>query len=512
MTAVSATARAVAAPRLYATSGPLWLALAVTAIITVTRIGGTVDSDVAWQLWIAGRMHAGAHLYRDIIEVNPPLWFWMALPIDSAASFFHLPPEAVLVGAMGTVAAIALIATDRLLPAMAATRRSLFLAYAALILMGLPWVHIGQREQIVLITTLPYAALIACRRDGRVVAPQSAVLIGAGAALGFALKHYFLIVPAALELWLLTGQRRPWRWHRPEIIAIVVTGLLYGFAMLVWAPEYLRDVVPLVRLAYDNVGAPSLEYLFGPFALLGLVILAAESLTLIQAKGEDIGVAQALIVAAAAFALVYFVQSKGWIYHAIPLLGCSSIALLALLTQSRDDLRVVRLSAPALLILPFLLTVEEQLHPALPNADLEQALSGTHAGDTVGFLTVETAIPWSVTLQHGLRYPSRYMGFWMLNAVVRNEQLRNPDPRLAMLGRQIVGETVDDFLCTPPGTIIVARPRLGERGFDILLFFHRDARFTRLLSHYRVNSRTSLETYELASPLPPPIGPCRRGV
>ena len=39
-------------------------------------------SDVAWQLWIARRMHAGANLYRDIIETNPPLWFWMALPVD----------------------------------------------------------------------------------------------------------------------------------------------------------------------------------------------------------------------------------------------------------------------------------------------------------------------------------------------------------------------------------------------------------------------------------------------
>src|SRR6185369_2684308 len=91
-----------AAPRGRATrSHALWVALAVTAIMTVVRLGGTVDSDVAWQLWIARRLHAGAHLYRDIIEVNPPLWFWMALPIDRAADWLHVRIEAVLAVAMG---------------------------------------------------------------------------------------------------------------------------------------------------------------------------------------------------------------------------------------------------------------------------------------------------------------------------------------------------------------------------------------------------------------------------
>src|SRR5947209_13743091 len=89
-------------------SRPLVLALIVTALVTALRLTGTVDSDVAWQLWIAGRIHAGAHLYRDIVEVNPPLWFWMALPVDWLAGLFRLRPEAVLVLAMGAATASSL--------------------------------------------------------------------------------------------------------------------------------------------------------------------------------------------------------------------------------------------------------------------------------------------------------------------------------------------------------------------------------------------------------------------
>jgi hypothetical protein len=100
----------------------------------------------------------------------------------------------------------------------------------------------------------------------------------------------------------------------------------------------------------------------------------------------------------------------------------------------------------------------------------------------------------------------------MINAVVSNESRRTPDPRLINLGKRVVADTVEDFTCTPPRRIIVARPRPGERGFDILRFFLRDPRFAALLSHYKVLSRTSIETYELVSALPRPSGPCRAGI
>src|SRR5437764_5988428 len=99
----------------FTASRPLGVALLVTAVVTALRLTGTVDSDVAWQLWIAGRIHAGAHLYRDIVEVNPPLWFWMALPLDWLAGLFKLRAEAVLVLAMGAATASSLAATSRLL-------------------------------------------------------------------------------------------------------------------------------------------------------------------------------------------------------------------------------------------------------------------------------------------------------------------------------------------------------------------------------------------------------------
>jgi hypothetical protein len=172
---------------------------------------------------------------------------------------------------------------------------------------------------------------------------------------------------------------------------------------------------------------------------------------------------------------------------------------------------MVRVLGPALLALPLFLAADDEMHPSLPSPDLLSAVSGLNRGDSVGFLTTETAIPWSITLQRGYRYPSRYNGYWMMNAIIRNEHSVTQDPRLTALGKEIVTQTVEDFRCMPPKRIIVWRPRPGQHAFDILPFFERDPEFVKLLSHYRVRGRTSLETYEQVSPVLPPRWSCRNG-
>lgn len=512
MTASSSTATKPSGSWPLAGVRPVVVALVMVSLVTLARMGGTVDSDVAWQLWIAQRLHAGANLYTDIIETNPPLWFWMAVPVERLAAFLHLRLEAVLIAAIGISAALSLAATDRLAGHIPAHRRALLLAYGAIALTAMPWMHVGQREQIVLVAALPYAALLAARREGRHVSPPLAASIGAGAALGFALKQYFLLVPAMLELWLLADQRRSWRPLRPETAALVAVGTGYVALLMLVEPDFLSRIVPLIHLAYGAFGAPSIRYLFGPFAIIGLLMLLALGLCARGLAARSASLACALAVCAFSFALVYFIQFKGWPYHAIPLIGCGSLALSALMAEPDRPPSFLKIFGPALLVLPLALSVEEELNPALPSPDLISAVSGLDRGDNVAFLTTETAIPWSVTLQGGYRFASRYNGFWMMDAIIKNEEARNRDPRLTALGRQIVSETVTDLVCIPPRRIIVTRPRPGEPAFDILPFFLRDDKFRSLISHYRVTSRTSLETYELAVPFAAASSGCRSGV
>ena len=77
---------------------PELLAILLLAALTYFRVQGTVDQDTSWQLWVAERLHHGARLYSDIMETNPPLWFWMALPVDSLAQL----PEFDFNGLLGS--------------------------------------------------------------------------------------------------------------------------------------------------------------------------------------------------------------------------------------------------------------------------------------------------------------------------------------------------------------------------------------------------------------------------
>ncbi len=477
-------------------------ALAIVALVVAVRAQGTVGSDVSWQLWIAHQLNGGVRLYRDVLETNPPLWFWMAMPVDRLAHLLHVRSDHVLIALIGCLAALSLAATDRLINGPDRGRRALFLAYAALILVAMPWLQFGQREQLALIGTLPYAALISARRSGRAVPLGFALLVGASAALGFALKHYFLLVPILLELWLIAGQRRSWRPLRPETVAMAAIGILYAAALAIFASDYFSVALPLILLAYGVTGAERLVDLFQPAvvtALATVAVLVGHSRLLRSFAG-------AMVVAAIGFAGVYFIQAKGWSYHAVPLAGCAAIAFAAALIAEEKPSRMVALAAPALLALPLWIGAQQALHRDPTEADVEHAVQDLNRGDSAGFIGTDPALGWNVTLQRGFDYPSRYNGYWMMRAVVDNEAAARPDPRLSAFGRLVVRQTVQDFRCLPPERIIVARPSPAaakDGAFDILAFFLRDPQFAQLLSRYRPVSRTSVEAFTLVSPLEP---------
>jgi hypothetical protein len=483
---------------------PILPAILIVAMVVAVRALGTVESDVAWQLWIAHQLNHGAHLYRDIIDTNPPLWFWMAVPLDWLSALVHVRSDHLLIFLIGAAAALSLVATDRLLSSISPQRRSLLLAYAALVLVAMPWRDVGQRDHVSLIATLPYAALIAARRTKRAVPVGLAVAIGLGAGLGFALKPYFLLVPLLLEIWLLSGMRKNWRLVRLEAVAMASVGVSYAVAMLLVGRDFFSIALPVITLAYGATGAKHVLDLFQPaviVALASIILLVSKPSIL---RSDPAGIGGALTVAAVSFAIAYFIQAKGWNYHAVPLLGCAVIAFAACLVAGAKPPPLMALAAPALLFLPFTIAAQQAMREPPSARDVERAVRGMHEGDSVGFIGTDPSLGWYVTLQRGFRFPSRHNGFWMMHAIVRNEAIGGIDPRLTELGRRIVREAVADFKCTPPKRIIVARPttaaaRAGE--FDILAFFLRDPEFARLLAHYRPIERTSVEVYQLELPL-----------
>ena len=70
------------------------LAALVVALL-VHRLGATLNHDSAWYLDATSRWLNGAALYRDIIEVNPPLAFFLTAPALWLSGITGLAPVAV---------------------------------------------------------------------------------------------------------------------------------------------------------------------------------------------------------------------------------------------------------------------------------------------------------------------------------------------------------------------------------------------------------------------------------
>jgi hypothetical protein len=85
---------------------------------------------------------------------------------------------------------------------------------------------LGQREHLLIILTLPYLVLLTSRFTDRPCVTSKAFAIGLLGVLGFALKPYFLIVPVALEIYLMIKHRSLVTWLRPENLGLGAGGAL----------------------------------------------------------------------------------------------------------------------------------------------------------------------------------------------------------------------------------------------------------------------------------------------
>ncbi|HEU0044648.1 hypothetical protein [Sphingomonas sp.] len=480
-------------------------------LLTLAFLPRPLTPDVTGQLWIADQLRHGARLYLDISEPNPPLWFWLAMPIDAIADTVRARAADVLIVAIGCVTMLSLATCARL-----GSVRRLLLAYAAAILIIMPMRDLGQREQLTLILSLPYIFLAAMRREGMALPLWLALLVGVQAALGFALKHYFVAVPVLLELWLAVSLRQRWRPLRIETLTLAAGAVAYAAAVHVLTPEFLTASVPATMLAYPAASTPELRFMIRPAQpIWALVILGIIGLR--RSSGRALpSLSVAFLLAAAGFATAWLIQLKGWPYHSIPTTGCLALALVAFAFGGAGD-RGLRLGVLPLagLILPLLLfAIPTQWRPDA-RTDIAPAFVGLGEGDVVAVIAREGWTSWPGLANRGLRFAGQGGSLWILQAVDGNEAGAR-DPRIAELGRQMVRKTAHTFRCLPPRRVVFYPGRVPDivtsAADNPRRYFLQGADFARVMDHYRQVPTTGLfDAFEQVRPLAPPVrGHCPR--
>ena len=459
---------------------PLLTALAALLLWLILFWAGPLINDVAWQLWIGRQINAGATLYGDILEVNPPLWFWIGAGIERVAGATGLSGVHVLALAFTAFGAAALLVAFRLIDGRP-QRWAVGLGLAATLFLTSPYAHL-QREQFLLMAVLPYLALIARRAEGARVGLPIALAVGLIAAPGLALKHHFLLFPAALEIWLIWQRRR--FTIRPEHVGLVVAALAYAAAVMVFAPAYLRTMMPLLQASYHGYNPPLWTLLLQPALVVAIIAVVAAVL----ARKAATPLLSAAAAGTAAFGLVFILQGKNFHYQAIPALGMAMITLSAvLLDRSNKDGRLV-----ALLGLVVALMVPFKSGGARHDGVFVRAVAGLPAGQGVAMLSASQALAWPAMYERDLVYRARTMGLWMVLSPWQDELSRTGDPRMAALGTAVRRELAAEIACHRPGLVLVdTRYKDEVPGGDLLGWFLADPRFRRALAGYREIPATS---------------------
>jgi hypothetical protein len=416
-----------------------WIALALCIALFFIPIG----HDSVWQIWVGRQMLHGARLYTDILEVNPPLLYWLAMIQAIIAE---------LIGARLGVIVFCLALIGISLSLTPAPYRIPVLLAATI----LPLADFGKAEDLTLIFTMPYVFLTAARMEGDKI--RHPWTIGFLAALGFAMKPWFILVPLSLEL--LVKPRL-----RPENLALGISAVAYAAAVLLFAPTYLTDIVPLLIEAYGSFKGSTYPIVM----MVGFLIMA---LGLTQRRLSSTGLA--LATAAVAFLPAVLIEAKWWPYQTIPARGFLFLAVTTELMRKRTLLLPDALFASAAILCFYPLGLYR--NEFRPETDLH--LQGIPNGASIAVLSTNPSMAWPMVTDNGLRWHLSQLCLWQLPA-----SSRNPVIEFSMKKR-----LAQDLRENPDLLVLDRRPQFAERIKALLPKHYLDA--------YRLKLRTRhMESY-----------------
>lgn len=467
-----------------------------------------VNHDAATLIDVARRWLAGERLYLEVIDVNPPLTMILhAIPVvlehwtGLAATTWWV--------ALTAMAVVAAAIACRHLVSLAPYGKG-HLAHDAIPLVALFVMaasqaqEFSQREHLMLLAGIPYAFLAGLRAH-RPPPLRLALPIAIAAGIGFALKPYFLIIPALIEGYLLLrrGPRAaiadPVPWTIGAWVAIHVA------IVLLVTPEYLTYTYPITVGTYLAIGVGPLDVLFGSAmaaTTLALLVLAPITFFLRREPGYVTICLFALGGVASCVA-----QGKGWSYHTMPAVGGTIILLAALVIDQLDRWLAAATAAPrrvTALTASLLALIAYPYFLVNPPFAYQQRYSTSVARQLGDIIAVEAPNRRIMALSPGI-YPffptveyektsfaGRFATMWPIQGLyarcLSDGKLYRDLATAPAVEKQVFAAVVDDFIKAKPDILFVDRipgiPRCSTEAFDYLAYFSRDPRFVAAMKNY----------------------------
>ena len=481
--------------------------LLVTGTIACLALGAAllhffapINHDEAYLMALAGRLLDGGQFGKDIMDMNPPhVWWISAMPVwlarqtglrlDVVASLFTVAMAILSVAAVARLTATA---------GLGRVPRSLFLVFAALLVLFIPGYDFGQREHWMVLLTLPYIVARGCRLSNSPISPTTSAAIGLAACLGFSIKPYFLLVPVALEAWMLMRTRRPSLSISPETIAMATAGIVYGALTLTYARSYLEVEVPTALLGYWSYNSPMQEVMRSALNLLAPTAMLLGVGYLTRQQGAPIpAIAQALAVAGGASCVAALIQAKPWAYHFLPGIVFLGLSAVILLTENPrvDRLTLRRVALAILVVLAVVPTAFEAVRAFEGTSSRINQLAAIFRSNpgpnrtVFGFITSPRDVfPAVVAAQ--IEWAAPFCCEYLIAAAARIEEAPVAQrSKILAAGVNQAETAVSAVRSKEPGVIVIATgdDMLGfnHRTFDYVAWLSAHTHFASVFAHYR---------------------------
>jgi hypothetical protein len=497
-----------------ATSRRAWWALcaAIVLIGVPFDLSKIVHHDVGYFIDAAGRMLDGARLYRDLLELNPPVMYALAMVPVALARLLHANPVLVFHASMVALAFGSIAFAVRIARIVFAGRDfpvHWLVPPALFAFLVLPGLNFGQREHILAMLLFPY--LVAAAGDVARIPARMSTVIGLVAGVAVALKPHFALYIVATELIVLFRTMSLRTVIRPAPFAAAGVAIVAAVATVLLFPDYLSNIVPLGRAVYKGYESPlDIVILQRDFVLTVplLICLAVILMHPAAARTRDLAV---LLFGATVTALIVFVaQKKGWRYQALPALSFViiglGVAIAALLAQLPP---ASRRRAPALAggLLVFLAlammtnTWGDDETAKAEAAPLTDIAARNARGAPILFLSTHLSYAFPVINDSSARWPHHWHhllplpGLYLDYDPARTGRPFRTPGEMGAIEAAFFETVIADAVKSAPRVIFIDRRRqfspISELGLDFVAYFSQDPRFAELLTHYRAAGTVS---------------------
>ncbi len=470
-----------------------------------------INNDVAWYIYATGRMLDGAELYKDIIEVNPPLNFFItAIPVY-LARVTHLPATAVYRTFIFLIALLSLLVcgsfSKKMLKDSPPTLRYLFLFLIAFIFTVLPMYDFGQREHLYLMFCMPYFVSTIAFALGEKQRNRVSLLIGFFAAIGFLLKPFYLIIWLVLEIFLVLDKKNlRILYHRYENILIVLISLIYFTTVTTFWPRYitLTEIAFQVYHAYSVPVHMILSYRIG---LLLLMLLSVVFFWL-QKKHPAKKIFIALLTIAVISFFIAILQKKGWPYHFYPYKA--TILLFLTFNIAHFISRIIKLEKTfrfgfngfLLVVLIYFICfqifipIKNNLHnipyERMTTRNLIKFVKKHAQNKSIYLFSTSVAHSFPLVNYTNTYWASRFNCLWFLPALYPHDyrpQRYHNKSEMNYIEQYIFTTTISDLQENKPELIIVNTSPMKQgfkgRDFNFIKYFSQDNHFKRFFDRYQ---------------------------